>query len=66
MKIAIIFTEKEVKDTEDNIMRDPCEHIECADLDCDNCPLREYVRNLRKAQEQFIDVLNSMPTEGAE
>lgn len=63
--MKIIITKKEVKSTED-ILRDPCEHIECGSLSCDHCPLREYAQSLREAQDKFIAVLNSIPTEGAE
>ena len=64
--MKIIITEKEVENTKEIILHDPCEHIMCADFDCDHCPLQEYAQSLRRAQDKFIDVLNSIPTEGAE
>lgn len=63
--MKIIITEKEVENTKE-ILRDPCEHIECAGLSCDHCPFREYAQSLREAQDKFIDMLDSIPTKGAE
>lgn len=53
------MTAKEYEETKKNVMYDPCHFIDCSTLNCSFCPLRETAENLRKAQEDFKDVLNS-------
>lgn len=63
MKVSITITKQEKNKTEDLIIMDPCRHIECAEIDCDTCPLREAAEELRKAQQNFNKVLQSIEEE---
>ena len=58
MKIQITITEEERKNTADIIMVDPCYHIKCGQIDCEQCPLRENAEILRKEQKKFMRTLN--------
>ena len=66
MKINITVTETEVQNTIDTVYVDPCAHIECVGIDCDHCPLQVAAEECRKAQEKFINILNSFSVEGRE
>ena len=50
MKIQITITKEERDCTKHIIMVDPCFHIKCGQIDCEQCPLRENVEALRKEQ----------------
>ena len=63
MKIQITITEEERKNTADIIMIDPCFHIKCGQIDCEQCPLREQAEILRKEQERFMRTLNEIEVE---
>jgi hypothetical protein len=63
MKISITITKEEKNRAENSIIVDPCMHIECCEIDCNNCPLREVAEELRKAQENFNKVLQSIEEE---
>ena len=62
MKIQITITKEEHNRTA-NIMANPCAHIECGQIDCEICPLREYAVELRKSQERFMRALNEIEVE---
>ena len=59
MKIAITITKEERAKTYNAVYIDPCRDIECTGIDCENCPLQNVAEEMRKAQESFINVLNS-------
>ena len=63
MKISITITKEEKNKAENSIMIDPCTHIECCEIDCNNCPLREAAEKLRKAQDNFSNILRSITEE---
>ena len=62
--MKIILTKKEIRETNENIMVDPCAFIECGDISCEHCPFHEVAAELREAQEKFIKTVNSFDTEG--
>ena len=62
--MKIIISRAEVTKTIDTVLFDPCTHIECGDLDCCACPLREHAGTLRSAQDQFIKALHTIEVEG--
>ena len=59
MKINITITKEEVDNTID-ILEDPCNHINCGEIDCECCPFRTAAEELRKAQERFRRVLDEI------
>ena len=59
MKIAITITKEERTKTYNAVYIDPCRDIECVGIDCDECPLQSAAEDVRKAQETFINILNS-------
>ncbi len=63
MKISVTLTKEEKNSTENLVLRDPCTNIECGNIDCDCCPLHEVAVALRKAQENFSKVLQSIDEE---
>lgn len=63
MKVSITITKKEKNSTEDLVLKDPCSCIECGLIDCDVCPLHEAAVELRKAQEKFSKILQSIDEE---
>ena len=63
MKITTTLTKEEKNRTEALIINDPCTHIECGDIACDVCPLHEYAVALRKAQDNFNNILQSIKEE---
>lgn len=63
MKVSITLTKGERVLTDDLITKDPCSHIECGNIECDVCPLRETAEALRKAQNDFYKVLHSIDEE---
>ena len=63
MKISVTLTKEEKNKTQELIFVDPCTHINCGIIDCDNCPLHEVAVALRKAQESFSKVLQSIDEE---
>lgn len=63
MKILITMTKEEKNKAESSIMVDPCMHFECRGIDCEFCPLREAAEELRKAQDNFNKVLQSIEEE---
>ena len=66
MKINITITEAELLNTVNTVYIDPCTHIECAGIDCDNCPLQAAAEGCRKAQEKFLNILNGFSVEERE
>lgn len=62
--MRIVFSKTEVNNTIEDVVVDPCAHIECGDLDCGFCPLREHAEALRKAQNQFEKALVAIEVEG--
>ena len=63
MKINITITKTELRNTKNIVYVDPCTHIECAGVDCNNCPLQVAAEECRKAQDKFINILNSFSVE---
>ena len=63
MKIQITITKEERDNTTNIIMVDPCRHINCGQIDCEQCPLRENAKMLRREQENFMRVLNEIEVE---
>lgn len=63
MKINITITEVELQDTINAVYVDPCINIDCADIDCDNCPLQVVAEEYRKAQDKFVNKLKSFSVE---
>jgi hypothetical protein len=59
MKVTTTITKGERVKTYNLVYVDPCKEINCTGIDCDNCPLQTAAENVRKAQEEFISVLNS-------
>ena len=64
MKITTIITTEERDKTFQGIMFDPCTHIQCDEIDCDTCPLQAVGEALRRAQEDYVEVLNNITIEG--
>ena len=64
MKVIVTMTKKEKSRVLDRILFDPCEHIECGSVDCEQCPLHKVVVNLRDAMDNFSEVIDKIPTEG--
>lgn len=64
MKIAVTMTKEEKKRVLDQILFDPCEHINCADVNCNQCPLHEAVVRMREAIDNLDNVIDSIPIEG--
>lgn len=60
MRITTTLTAKEKNKTLENVMFDPCTHIQCNEIDCDECPLREAGEALRRAQEEYARVLEKI------
>ena len=63
MKINITISEAELDNTIRAIYVDPCADIECAGINCDNCPLQVAAEECRKAQDKFISILKSFSIE---
>lgn len=63
MKFNITITEVELQNTINAVYIDPCADIECAGIDCDNCPLQVAAEECRKAQDKFINILKSFSIE---
>lgn len=63
MKINTTITEVELLNTINTVYVDPCAHIECADINCDNCPLRVAAEECRRAQDKFLDIVKSFSVE---
>ena len=59
MKIAITITKEERVKTYNAVYTDPCKDIECVGIDCEDCPLNNAATEVRKAQEAFVNILNS-------
>ena len=59
MKIAVTITKEERAKTYNAVFIDPCRDIECREIDCESCPLQKAAEEMRKAQETFINILNS-------
>ena len=59
MKISVTATQKEIEETQNKIWVDPCAYLNCGDIDCEQCPLREAAQNLREAQNKFISVITN-------
>lgn len=64
MKISITMTKEEKKKVLDQILFDPCEHINCADVNCNQCPLHEAVVRMREAIDNLDNVIDCIPIEG--
>lgn len=60
MKITTTITKEERAKTYNLVYVDPCKEINCEEVDCENCPLQAVAENVRKAQDGFISVLNSI------
>lgn len=63
MKITTTITLEEKAKTMNIVNVDPCTHILCGIIDCDNCPLREPAEALRKAQNAFLRTLDEIDVE---
>lgn len=63
MVITTTITLKEKKETIDRLDVDPCSRIECANIDCETCPLREAAEAVRKAQNTFLRLLDEFEIE---
>lgn len=63
MKVSVTISKEEKNETENVILKDPCAHIECGEIDCNSCPLREAAEELRKAQDNFNKILQSIEEE---
>lgn len=61
MKISASITQKEKDATLNLIWVDPCARIECAQVDCEACPLQKAAEEMRKAQNTFRIALDSIP-----
>ena len=59
MKITTTITKEERAKTYNAVFIDPCKHIKCTEIDCAECPLQGSAEELRKAQETFVNILNS-------
>lgn len=59
MKLTVVaeISQEEYEAIESNIHFDPCERIRCGEIECSQCPLRDMTRNLRKAQDDFLNRL---------
>lgn len=59
MKLTVVaeISQEEYEAIESNIHFDPCERIRCGEIECSQCPLRDMARNLRKAQDDFLNRL---------
>lgn len=66
MKITVTLTQKERTETIDRLDFDPCSRIQCANIDCENCPLRESAEAVRKAQNTFLRLLDEFEIEEEE
>lgn len=62
--MKIVLTKEEIKEVNENIWVDPCAFIECGDISCDHCPLHEAAVEFRRAQENFVKLVNKLDTEG--
>lgn len=62
--MKIIISKDEVANTIETVLFDPCTYIECGDINCCACPLREYAQDIRVAQEQFVKALHTIKVEG--
>lgn len=60
MKITVTITKEERAKTYNLVYNDPCGEINCAEVDCENCPLQAVAESVRRAQDDFISVLNSI------
>lgn len=59
MKLTVVaeISQEEYEAIESNIHFDPCERIRCGEIECSQCPLYDMARNLRKAQDDFLNRL---------
>ena len=64
MKITITITEEERDKTLNDIMFDPCTHMQCSKILCDSCPLQSVGEALRRAQENYAKAINEIAVEG--
>jgi hypothetical protein len=63
MKLSVTISKEEKNETENVILKDPCAHIECGEIDCEACPLHKTAVALRKAQDDFMNTLHSITEE---
>ena len=63
MKIAITMTKGEKNRILDQVLFDPCEQVECKNIECEQCPLHSAVVSLRKAMDKFDEVVTAIPEE---
>ena len=63
MRITTTITLKEKVETINGLDVDPCSRIECANIDCETCPLREAAEALRKAQNAFLRLIDECEVE---
>ena len=61
MKVTVAITKKEHTNTYNLVWFDPCEHIDCTAIKCENCPLREVAVKLREAQAEYMKVVDYLP-----
>ena len=64
MKIVAIMTAEEKNKTLKSIMFDPCTHIQCDEMDCDQCPLQSVREAFQDAQENYARAINKIIIEG--
>ena len=64
MKITTTITKTERAKTYNAVYIDPCKEINCAEINCEDCPLQGASEDLRRAQEAFVNILNSFAVVG--
>jgi hypothetical protein len=64
MKIIATMTAEEKNKTLEGVLFDPCTYIHCGEIDCDECPLQDVARALRKAQEDYENAIDKITIEG--
>jgi hypothetical protein len=61
MKVTTTITQKEYADTYNLIWVDPCKHIDCSAIKCEECPLQKVAEKLREAQAEYMQVIDHLP-----
>ena len=61
MKVIATITKKEYADTYNLVWFDPCKHIDCSGVKCEECPLHKVADKLRDAQAEYMQVVDHLP-----
>lgn len=61
MKVIVTMSKEEKKLVLDQVLFDPCERVNCADIDCAHCPLHKVANKYRAAMDDFEDALKAIP-----